>query len=289
MWLLALGILAVFGISFIYSNLGMGGGVLFVPLLLAITLYDEDTVVAISLCLVLATCVTSLWNHQRMKLVNWKLGGTMASGAAVGAVLGACFNISTGKEVFLLLFMAVVFGVITKMLMDWARADRAESRMGRLLSNWGLRNRISRSRRRGKHVNVCESDDDSKMTKTRLAAASTGTIGSGFISGALGLGGGVINVPLLLYVLGRCTKRAAGTSFVIMLVSGVIGLTIYLASGTYVDWTYIAALVPVVLLGSFIGSRWGIKKLKGRHVQLLFILVLSLAVAKSLYDIWHMM
>ncbi|MFO7619235.1 MAG: sulfite exporter TauE/SafE family protein [Thermoplasmata archaeon] len=260
MWLLALGVLAVFGISFIYSNLGMGGGVLFVPLLLAITIYSEDTVVAISLCLVLANCITALWNHQREKLVDWKLGGTMAFGAAIGTVIGVWFNISTGKEVFLLVFLAVVVAVIIKMLLDWA-----------------------------KQAKICEEDVESKMTRNRVAAASTGTLVSGFMSGALGLGGGVINVPLLIYVLGRCTKRAAGTSFVIMLVSGIIGLATYMASGTYIDWTYVAALAPVVFAGSFIGSRWGIKKLKGRQVQLLFILVLGLAIAKSLYDLWQIL
>jgi uncharacterized membrane protein YfcA len=260
MWLLILGILAVFGISFIYSNLGMGGGVLFVPLLLAITIYNEDTVVAISLCLVLANCMTSLWNHQREKLVDWKLGGTMAFGAGIGTVMGALFNINTGKEVFLLLFLAVVVAVIAKMLIDWKNQAK-----------------------------VCEEDVESKMTKKRLSAASTGTLASGFMSGALGLGGGVINVPLLIYVLGRCTKRAAGTSFVIMLVSGFIGLATYIASGIYIDWMWVAALAPVVFLGSFIGSRWGIKKLKGRQVQLLFILVLGLAIAKSLYDLWLML
>lgn len=259
MWLLVLGILAVFGISFIYSNLGMGGGVLFVPLLLAITTHDEDTVVAISLCLVLANCITSLWNHQREKLVDWKLGGTMAFGAGIGTVIGVWFNINTGKDVFLLVFMGVVVAVIIKMLLDWA-----------------------------KQAKICESDDESKRTGGRVAAASTGTVASGFMSGALGLGGGVINVPLLIYVLGRCTKRAAGTSFVIMLVSGVIGLLAYMASGTEIDWTYAAALTPVVFLGSFIGSRWGIRKLKGRHVQFLFILVLALAIVKSFYDLVQM-
>ncbi|MBU4031725.1 MAG: sulfite exporter TauE/SafE family protein [Candidatus Thermoplasmatota archaeon] len=286
MWLLVLGILAVFGISFIYSNLGMGGGVLFVPLLFWLTGYSEDTVVAISLCLVMANCITSLWNHQREKLVAWKLGWTMAIGAAGGTLLGVWFNINTGKEIFLGLFLAVVLTVIIKMLIDWARAGgRTRSRMGCLLSDWGIRRSVPRSRRRRRYVNVCESDDDSKLTKKRQAVASTGTVGAGFMSGALGLGGGVINVPLLLYVLGRCTKRAAGTSFVIMLVSGLVGLAGYLASGTYIDWTYVAALTPVVFAGSFIGSRWGIKKLKGRHVQLLFIMVLGIAVAKAVYDL----
>ena len=87
MWLLLVGILAVFGIAFIYSNLGMGGGILFVPLLFWLTAYGEDEVVVISLCLVTANSLTALMNHQREGLVDWKLGFILATGAIVGAII----------------------------------------------------------------------------------------------------------------------------------------------------------------------------------------------------------
>jgi len=255
MWLLIIGILAVFAISFIYSNLGMGGGVLFVPLLFWLTDYGEDEVVVISLCLVMANSLTALMNHQREKLVDWKLGGTMTVGAIFGSFIGAQFNLNTGKEVFLIIFMAVVGIVIVKMLIDWMRQTEA-----------------------------CEIDNNNKMTKERIAAASTGTVGGGFMAGCLGLGGGVINVPLLMYVLGRSTKKAAGTSFIIMIIAGIVAMSTFAYEGTNFDMTYVLALAPVVFLGSFIGSRWGIKKLKCREVQLLFILVLVIAIVKVGYD-----
>jgi len=256
MWLLIIGILAVFAISFIYSNLGMGGGVLFVPLLFWLAPgFSEDQIVVISLCLVLANCITALMNHQREKLVDWKLGALMASGAIFGSLIGVWLNLSTGKEIFLIIFLMVVIIVIIKMLFDWLRQTES-----------------------------CEIDDDAKLTKERLAIASTGTIGAGFMAGCLGLGGGVINVPLLMFVLGRSTKKAAGTSFVIMIISVIVSLSLYAFDGTSFEWTYVLALAPVVFLGSFIGSRWGIKKLKCREVQLLFILVLAIAIVKVGHD-----
>jgi hypothetical protein len=254
-WLLVLGILAVFGIAFIYSNLGMGGGVLFVPLLFWLTGYPEDQVVVISLCLVMANSLTALSNHQREKLVDWKLGAVLSVGAIAGALIGAKFNLMTGKDVFLLIFLAVVIAVIIKMLIDWARDTQ-----------------------------FCEADDDGKMTGRNLVLASCGTLGGGFMAGCLGLGGGVINVPIMMYLLGRCTKRSAGTSFVIMIVASIVSLVAYWAGGTEFDMMYVLALAPVVFLGSFIGSRWGIKRLRGRQVQLLFILVLALAIVKAGYD-----
>ena len=256
MWLLIIGILAVFAISFIYSNLGMGGGVLFVPLLFFLAPeFSEDQVVVISLCLVLANSLTALMNHQREKLVDWKLGGIMAIGAIIGSFIGAIFNLNTGKEVFLIIFMVVVIVVIIKMLIDWTRQTEA-----------------------------CEIDNNTKLTKERVAAASSGTVGAGFMAGCLGLGGGVINVPLLMYVLGRSTKKAAGTSFIIMIIAVIVGLATFAYEGTNIDMTYVMTLAPVVFLGSYIGSRWGIKKLKCREVQLLFILVLAIAIVKIGYD-----
>jgi len=254
-WLLVVGILAVFGISFIYSNLGMGGGILFVPLLFWLTGYGEDQVVVISLCLVIANSLTALMNHQREKLVDWKLGVILASGAILGAIIGTEFNRMTGKEMFLIIFLTVVIAVIVKMLLDWK-----------------------------KQKEICETDDDRKMTHKNLAIASFGTIGAGFMTGCLGLGGGVINVPILMYILGRSTKKAAGTSFIIMIIASTVSLSLFSVSGTSIDLTYVFALAPVVFLGSFIGSRWGIKKLKCREVQLLFILVLAIAIVKTVYD-----
>ena len=105
MLLLVAGILAVFGIAFIYSNLGMGGGVLYVPLLFWLTGYSEDLVVTISLTLVLANCITALFNHQRKRLVDWKLGLILTGGAIVGTLIGIWFNLNTGKEIFLLVFI----------------------------------------------------------------------------------------------------------------------------------------------------------------------------------------
>lgn len=256
MLLLIIGILAIFAIAFIYSNLGMGGGVLYVPVLFWLTGYSEDVVVPLSLTLVLANCVTALYNHERARMVDWRLGLILASGAIFGSIIGVLFNLSTEKIVFLLIFVAVVLAAIIKMLIDWLKKDEKS-----------------------------DMDDDSKLTRQRLAVASLGTIVAGFMCGCLGLGGGVVNVPILMYILGRGTKKAIGTSFLIMLVATVIGIGTYLAEGISLDPVYVFTLAPVVLIASYTGSRWGLKNLKGRSVRLLFIMVLLIAVVKLGYDL----
>jgi uncharacterized membrane protein YfcA len=258
--MLAVGILAIFGIAFIYSNLGMGGGILYVPVLFWLTGYSEDIVAPLSLILVLANCISALYNHQRARLVDWKLGLILTGGAMFGTVIGALFNLSTEKIVFLLIFLVVILTVIIKLLIDWLKKDEKS-----------------------------DADDDSKLTKPRLAIASVGTIGAGFTCGCLGIGGGIVIVPILIYILGRGTKKAAGTSFLIMLTATVIGIATYLYEGIIIEPIYIFTLFPVVLVASYTGSRWGLEKLKGRSVRLLFILVLLIAVIKFSYDLMIIM
>jgi len=254
--MLILGGVAIFAIAFIYSNLGMGGGILYVPVLFWLTGYSEDVVAPLSLTLVLANCIPALMNHEKEGLVDWKLGAIIAVGAIIGSVIGTLFNLSTGKEVFIVIFLIVITTAIIKMLIDWLK----------------------------KREDIDE-DDDAKLTNKRVFIASCGAILSGFMCGCLGLGGGVVNVPILIYILGRGTKKATGTSFLIMLVATIIGILVYLHEGISIDPVFVLTLAPVVLIASYTGSKWGIKKLKARNIRLLFIMVLLIAVVKFGFDL----
>ena len=55
----------IFGVAFIYANLGLGGGLLFVPILLSTGVPDKDLAVPISLTLTIATATSSVINHHR--------------------------------------------------------------------------------------------------------------------------------------------------------------------------------------------------------------------------------
>src|SRR6267143_2727972 len=57
-----------------------------------------------------------------------------------------------------------------------------------------------------------DEDNDALLTRPRVIGTAAATTGSGFLSGAMGIGGGLLNVPLLVYVLGRKTRKAIGTS-----------------------------------------------------------------------------
>ncbi len=255
----------IFGVAFIYANLGLGGGLLFVPILLSTGVTSKDLAVPISLTLTIATATSSVINHRRRGLVDFHLGGLLVAGALVGALVGTFFTLKVLDErTFEAFFAAVliVFGVY--MVRDWVRNARP-----------------------------VDEDIDGSITPPRVAATAVATAGSGFLSGSMGIGGGLLNVPLLVYVLGRKTRKAIGTSSLLIIPTAAVGFAAYLVNLALqpsgfawpADYVLIPILMPIVFGGAYLGSRWGLEKLKTRSVSLIFILVLFIAAGKLLFDL----
>jgi len=80
----------------------------------------------------------------------------------------------------------------------------------------------------------------------------------GVLSGLLGIGGGVLMLPMLLYLVGQDVKAAAQTSLMLVLISGLFSSVFHAMAGN-IDYVLAAAL----LAGSFFGAKAGVK-LQGR-------------------------
>ncbi|MFQ6012754.1 MAG: sulfite exporter TauE/SafE family protein [Thermoplasmata archaeon] len=256
--ILALVAFLVFSVAFIYSNLGLGGGTLYVPILLTFVTPFRELAVPMSLALTLATALPATFNHYQKDLVRARLALILVGGALAGAILGALFTLNTSREVFLAFFSLILVVVAGKMLRDW---------LG--------------------HAETIEHDDDTKMTGSRLGLSSTATLSSGFLAGSLGIGGGVANVPIMVYGLGRRTRLAIGTSTLMIVPTSIVGFLSYLyfEGLATLDVGLTAFLWVLVLVGSYLGSYWGLRKLRSRSVALVFILVLFVAAAKLLADL----
>ena len=262
---LTLQIVLMFGVAFIYSNLGLGGGLLFVPILLSTGVMDPRVAAPISLTLTIMTASSSVINHHRKGFVDFRLGTSLVAGALVGALIGTSVHVFLlGAAAFKLLFVVVLLAFGAVMVRDWWKNERS-----------------------------VDEDDDTKKTPGRIVGTTGAMVGSGFISGSLGVGGGLLNVPLLVYLLGRKTRVAIGTSSLLIIPTAALGFATYVVElssqagqvSLPPDFVLIPILMPVVFVGAFIGSRWGLARLKARSVALLFILVLFVAAVKLVYDL----
>jgi uncharacterized protein len=78
---------------------------------------------------------------------------------------------------------------------------------------------------------------------------------AGFLSGLVGIGGGIVIVPALVFFLGFSQLQAQGTSLaMIMLPVGILGVLQYYKQG-YVDFNYVLVIAAGFVLGSFLGSK----------------------------------
>jgi hypothetical protein len=98
---------------------------------------------------------------------------------------------------------------------------------------------------------------------------------TGFISGLLGIGGGFIIMPTLVYLIGLPTVVAVGTTIITVLFSSAYGCFIYALSGRV---ELVAALI--LLIGASIGVQIGataVKYIKGYGIRLLFAIMIVFA------------
>ena len=77
---------------------------------------------------------------------------------------------------------------------------------------------------------------------------------AGIVGGSLGLGGGIIIVPALVFILGFTQHHAQGTSLAVLLFPiGILGVINYAKNG-YVNYKFALILILAFVLGSYIGS-----------------------------------
>jgi uncharacterized membrane protein YfcA len=260
LFVLAAAILAVFGIALVYPNIGLGGGFLHVPMLIFLVGMDKNSAVPVSLSLVLAGALAALPRHHGAGAVDVGLAAKMSVGAVVGAVVGALFNLAISMEAFQWLFAITIVTVCARMAYD--------IKMGR----------------------NGDENDDSKMCRSRMGTAVAFSVLAGLLGSTFGIGGGLVYVPVMIYVLCRKTKLAVGTSTLIIVPTAVVGLmTYYLGGGGDFDpdaLYYALVLIPVALAGAYIGSKYCIESLSSNNIKLLFI---SLAMVVALAMIWSLL
>ncbi len=105
-------------------------------------------------------------------------------------------------------------------------------------------------------------------TQTLLVLVSIGLV-AGLLSGFVGVGGGVIIVPALVYAVGMSQYEAQGTSlFVLLLPVGILAVNNYWKSGN-INWQFGLVIALTFVAGGYIGSKLALK-LSPSLVKLVF-------------------
>tara|TARA_A200000113_G_C8670989_1_gene292340 strand:- start:50 stop:418 length:369 start_codon:yes stop_codon:yes gene_type:complete len=83
-------------------------------------------------------------------------------------------------------------------------------------------------------------------------------LSAGLLSGFIGVGGGIIIIPLLMILLGMTQHQAQGTSLAVMLPPiGILAAWNYHKAG-FVDWKYALIISAAFIVGGYLSSKWAV-------------------------------
>jgi uncharacterized protein len=120
-------------------------------------------------------------------------------------------------------------------------------------------------------------------TQTILIIILVG-IAAGILGGLVGVGGGIIIVPALIYFIGFSQKTAQGTSLgLIMLPVGILGVLQYYKQG-HVDFKVVGILAVGFLLGSYFGSKVALSLSQETVKKIFAVLMIIIAIKMLFFD-----
>ncbi len=266
------------GVGFLSGLFGVGGGFLMTPLLIFIGI-PPAVAVATEANQIVASSVSGVLAHWRRANVDVKMGLTLLAGGIVGSSFGVwLFTILRGLgqiDLVIKLCYVVFLSVI-----------------GVLMLSESIRTlmRVKRQIRRKRHHHYWIHGLPLKMRfrRSRLYISALLPIGIGFLVGVLsaimGVGGGFIMVPAMIYLLGMPTVVVVGTSlFQIIFVTANVTI-LQAVSNQTVD----VVLALILLTGGVIGAQIGARasgRLQGEQLRGLLGLMVVGVCAKLTYDL----
>ncbi len=268
---LMLGMAAAVG--FISGMFGVGGGVLMTPLLVFVGV-PPAVAVATGAPQIAAASMTSMLSYWRRSALDTKLASVLVGGGLAGTVLGVLFFNAMRRAgyfelVLVVSYVALLGSVGGLMLIESLRATFFPKRLRKAAAGpkqppfAGLPWPVHFPR--------------SGLTVSIVPVLLLGLF-IGFAGSVLGIGGGFIVVPVLIYVLRVPAAMVVGTSLLQILFTMIAATLLHAVTNQSVD----LVLALILIVGSVIGAQFGARagvNLKGEHFRLLLaVLVFGVAV-----------
>jgi uncharacterized membrane protein YfcA len=239
-------ILLFFSVAVLYSSVGFGGGSSYLAIL-ALTGLAFSQIRAISLFCNIVVVTGNVFIYIHHKKYNWKKVIPLVFFSTPFAFLGGYLRINQ-TFFFILLGVTLLFAAITMWI--------------------------------SKHLN------SSKQDVTNLSVSKNAGYGGfiGFISGMVGIGGGIFLAPLLHLIHWDTPSKIAATASFFILVNSIAGLIgQYTNPDFFIDWNLTSVLLITVFIGGQIGSRLSNKLLKPIQLKKATAILIAFVSIRILY------
>ena len=258
---------------------GVGGGFLMTPLLFFIGI-PPAVAVATEANQIVASSFSGVLAHVKRRNVDFKMGGVLLIGGLIGVAVGVfVFNYlkSLGQVDLLVKLCYVIFlGVVGGlMFIESLRALRKSKRIS-----------ASKLRKKRTWIHALPLKMRFRVSGLYISAIPPVLVGIvvGILAAIMGVGGGFVMVPAMIYLLGMPTKVVVGTS--LFQIIFVTAFTTMLHATT--NYTVDMVLAVLLLVGGVIGAQFGTiigAKLKAEQLRILLALMVLLVCAKLAFDL----
>ncbi len=243
-------VLLGFGVGAFGTLVGAGGGFILTPALLLA--YPKDSpalITAISLVAVFFNAASGTAAYRRQRRIDLRSGLLFAACTLPGSVLGVIVADRVSRPTFDVL-MGVALTALALWLLSGRRAREA-------------------TEGQGPEREITDRDGTTHRFRPRVRLGAFLSIGVGFISSFLGIGGGVVHVPLMVGLLGFPTHIATATSHFVLMFMALVATLSHVVAGTFhggVGLRRAAALSVGVVGGAQVGA-WLSQRLASRAIE----------------------
>ena len=266
------------GVGFLSGLFGVGGGFLLTPLLIFMGV-PSPVAVATGANQVVGASVSGVIAHWRRRNVDFRMGMVLVAGGVVGSTLGVYLfarlrqlgQVDLVINAFYVLFLGFVGGTMlleSVVSLAQTRRPRLAHKLHRhLWANLPLKVRFPRS---GLYISA-------------LLPLAVGAFG-GLLAAIMGVGGGFILVPLMIYVLEMPTSVVIGTSlFQVIFVTANVTFLQAIQTQT-VDVVLMLALLVGGVVGAQMGARFG-TRLRAEQTRILLALMVLAVCGRLLFEL----
>jgi len=231
--------------GFLSGFLGIGGGVVVIPLLVYIGHTSIKTATSVSMVVIIFASCSGILGHYRAKNIHIPTGVWMGVPSIFSAFGGSLISGVVSDQILYHCYMGLVAGAVIMLLFSRAK-------------------------------------DSSVAGEFRFRKLPTSLVGilQGFLTGLLGIGGGFIVVPFLIYLLDMPTLLAIGTSLGVILFSAIVGLFGKVATAQFnlgITIWVVLGTIPAAQMGA-----WIVQKTNPRLLRFFLLILLGLILAKMI-------
>lgn len=264
-------------IGFLTGVFGIGGGFLLTPLLLIVMGVVPQVAVATGLAVIFLNSTYGLYARRGSGTIDIKLSLVLSLGSIVGVLAGAFLlaRLSALPQITVLgrqqnpahYTLLVVFVVLLAGIASFLYSDIRRHGDSTIPIRVGLLS----------HLRLPPYGHFPMLEVPRLSLPSLIAMGLvvGLLTGLLGVGGGVVLLPALVYLVGLRAVKAAGTSMLLVWITSLTGV-VRMSGGGHISRALLLVLLAGGFAGTWIGTKVGLT-LQGRSIRLYFVFVVLAA------------